>query len=63
MAALELGHLSLADALALTLLAAALGDERWPRLAARWLGRFIVESPAIAINELALGAAAVLRRY
>ena len=30
MAALELGHLSLADALALTLLAAALGDERWP---------------------------------
>ena len=34
-----------------------------PRLDARWLGRFIVESPAITINEAALGAAAVLRRY
>ena len=48
MAALELGHVSLADALALTLLALELDDERAPRLAARWLGRFIVESSTSA---------------
>jgi hypothetical protein len=28
-----------------------LEDERWPRAAARWLGRFLVESPAITISE------------
>jgi hypothetical protein len=60
MAARELGQVSLADALALTLLAAELEDERWPRAAARWLGRFVVESPAITINEAALASAAVL---
>jgi hypothetical protein len=60
MAAHELGHVSLADALALTLLAAELEDERWPRVAARWLARLVIESPAITINEAALAAAAVL---
>jgi hypothetical protein len=60
MAARELGQVSLADALALTLLAAEVEDERWPRAAARWLGRLISESPAITINEAALAAAAVL---
>ena len=40
MAARELGTVSLADALALTLLTAELEDDRWPRAAARWLGRF-----------------------
>jgi hypothetical protein len=59
MAARELGTVSLADALALTLLAAEVGDDLWPRAAARWLGRFIVESPAITIGEAGLAAAAV----
>jgi hypothetical protein len=51
MAARELGTVSLADALPLTLLTAETGDDRWPRGAARWLGRFIIESPAITIGE------------
>jgi hypothetical protein len=45
MTARELGEVSLAVALALTLLTAEVGDDRSPRMAARWLGRFIVESP------------------
>ena len=59
MAARELGTVSLADALALTLLTAELEDDRWPRAAARWLGRFILESPAITIGEVGIAAAAV----
>jgi hypothetical protein len=59
MAARELGNVSLADALALTLLTREVGDDRWPRAAARWLGRFIVESPAMTIGEAGLAAAAV----
>jgi hypothetical protein len=59
MAAHELGNVSLADALALTLLTAEVGDDRWPRAAARWLGRFIVESPAMTIGEAGLAAAAL----
>ena len=47
------------DALALTLLTAELEDDRWPRAAARWLGRFILESPAITIGEVGIAAAAV----
>jgi hypothetical protein len=50
MAARELGNVSLADALALTLLTAEVGDDRWPRSAARWLGRFIAESPACLVG-------------
>jgi hypothetical protein len=59
MAARELGTVSLADALALTLLTVELEDDRWPRAGARWLGRFIVESPAITISEAGLAAAAI----
>ena len=59
MAARELGNVSLADALALTLLTREVGDDRWPRAAARWLGRFIVESPAMTIGEAGLAAAAL----
>jgi hypothetical protein len=59
MAARELGNVSLADALALTLLTAETGDDRWPRAAARWLGRFIIESPAMTIGEAGLAAAAI----
>jgi hypothetical protein len=59
MAARELGTVSLADALALTLPTAETGDDRWPRAAARWLGRFIIEPPAITIGEAGLAAAAI----
>ena len=41
----------------LTLLTAELGDDRWPRAAARWLGRFIGETPAMTIGEAGLAAA------
>jgi hypothetical protein len=60
MAARELGELALPDVLAFCLLVAEFDPERWPRAAARWLERFVVESPAITINEAALAAAAVL---
>jgi hypothetical protein len=46
-------------ALALTLLTAEVGDDRWPRAAARWLGRFIIESPAMTIGEAGLAFAAI----
>ena len=59
MAARELGNVNLADALALTLLTAEVGDDRWPRAAARWLGRFVLESPAITIGEAGLAVAAI----
>jgi hypothetical protein len=59
MAAHELETVSLAEALALTLLTAEVRDDRWPRAAAHWLGRFIVESPAMTIGEAGLAAAAV----
>jgi hypothetical protein len=59
MAARELETVSLADALALTILTAELEDDRWPRAAARRPGRFIVESPARTITEAGLAAAAI----
>jgi hypothetical protein len=59
MAAREMGGLALADALDLCLLLADADPERWPRASARWLGRLIVESPAITLNEAVLAAAAM----
>jgi hypothetical protein len=59
MAAREMGNVSLANALALTLLTVEVGDDRWPRAAARWLGRFILESPAMTIGEVGMAAAAL----
>jgi hypothetical protein len=50
---------SLGNALALLLLMAEFDPERWPRAAARWLGRFIVETSDITLNEAALAAAAL----
>ncbi|HMH46421.1 MAG TPA: hypothetical protein VK538_01790 [Solirubrobacteraceae bacterium] len=61
MAARELGTVSLGNALALTLLTAEVGDDRWPRAGARWLGRFLIESPAITIGEAGLAAAAAVQ--
>jgi hypothetical protein len=59
MAAKELGELALADALDFCLLLAEADPERWPRAAARWLGRLIIESPAITLNEVMLASAAM----
>jgi hypothetical protein len=59
MAARELGNVSLADALALTLFTREVGDDRSPRAAARWLGLFIVDAPAMTIGEAGLAAAAI----
>jgi hypothetical protein len=58
----ELGTLTLADALDLTLLAAEVGDKRWQRLAARWHARFVLETQGIGVAEslLALAAAQAL---
>jgi hypothetical protein len=41
------------------LLLADADPERWPRASARWLGRLILESPAITLNEVVLAAAAM----
>jgi hypothetical protein len=59
MAAREMGELTLADALDFCLLLAGADPDRWPRAAARWLGRLILESPAITLNEVSLAVAAM----
>jgi hypothetical protein len=45
MAAHELDHVTLENALELPMLAAEVGDERWPRLSARRHARFVNETP------------------
>jgi hypothetical protein len=55
-AAHDLPQLSLADALDLTLLVARKDPARYPRLAARWLLRFLEEHPVATIEEAALAA-------
>src|SRR5919204_7067835 len=57
-AAHEVEHVTLANALELTILAAEIGDERWPKLAARWHSRFVEETPGIGAAESALVLAA-----
>lgn len=47
------------DALELTILAAEAGDERWPKMAARWHSRFVDETPEMGASESALVLAAV----
>jgi hypothetical protein len=42
----------------LTILAAEIGDERWPKLAARWHARFVSKTPGIGPPESALVLAA-----
>jgi hypothetical protein len=59
LAAHEMGHLSLADALALTLLIAEAEPKRWPRAAARWHARFVLEAKGIGLDESALVLAAL----
>ena len=59
-AAHDLPRLSLADALDLTLLVARKDAPRYPRLAARWLLRFLEEHPEATIEEAALAAASLV---
>ena len=59
-AARELPQLSLEDALVLTLLVARKDPRRHPRVAARWLLRYLEEDPAATIEEAGLAASALL---
>jgi hypothetical protein len=55
-AARELPRLSLEDALELTLLVARKDHRRHPRIAARWLLRYLEDDPEATIEEAALAA-------
>ena len=55
-AAHDLPHLSLADALDLTMLVARKDPGRHPRIAARWLRLYLDEHPDATIEEAALAA-------
>jgi len=55
-AARELPQLTLLDALELTLLVARKDPARFPRVAARWLARWLEEHPEPTIEEAALAA-------
>jgi hypothetical protein len=58
-AARELKHLTLVDALEMTLLIAEKDRRRYPRAARRWLERFVVETQApIEVVQLAAAALA-----
>jgi hypothetical protein len=59
LAARELQHLNLPDALALALLIADADPDRWPRAAARWHARFVQKARGIDLDESALALAAV----
>jgi hypothetical protein len=54
MAAYELDNVTLANALELSILAAEVRYERWPKLAARWHSRFVDETSGIGAAESAL---------
>jgi hypothetical protein len=56
-AARELPQLSLSDALDLTMLAARKDPRRHPRVAARWLLRYLEECDEATIDEAAMLAA------
>ena len=59
-AARELPQLSLEDALELTLLVARKDPRRHPRVAARWLLRYLEEDPAGTVEEAALAASSLI---
>jgi hypothetical protein len=58
-AAREATFLTLPDALGLLCLYAAAEDPKFPRAAARWLGRLALEKPELGLTELQLAAAAL----
>jgi hypothetical protein len=56
----ELPRLGLADALELTILIARKAPRRHPRVAARWLLRYMEEDDEVTIDELVLAERTVL---
>jgi hypothetical protein len=60
MTAKELPRLGLADALELTLLIARKDPRRHPRVAARWLLRYLEEDDEATIDELAFAASCLV---
>ena len=58
-AAHELGRLTLADALGLTVLLAERDPARYERAAVRWLGRWLLEAGGVELEEAQLVAAAL----
>jgi hypothetical protein len=59
-AAKDLPQLSLVDALELTVLVARTDSRRHPRMAARWLLRFLEEHPAATIEDAGLAASSLI---
>ena len=59
-AAKDLPQLGLADALELTVLVARKDPRRHPRVAARWLLRYLEEDPHATIDEAALAASSLV---
>jgi hypothetical protein len=59
LAAREMGHVPLGDALALVLLYASAGSPKAEPAAVRWLARLALERPGTTIGELQLAAAAL----
>ena len=59
LAAREMGHVPLGDALSLVVLYARAGDPKAEPAAVRWLARLAMERPRTTIGELQLAAAAL----
>jgi hypothetical protein len=51
LAAAELAHIGLSDALAILELMARDGDPRFENAAARWIGRLLTETPPMTLKE------------
>ena len=59
-AAVELGNkVNLVDALSIVLLMAEREDDAFERAATRWLARFVIERPAVGLQDLRLGLVAL----
>jgi hypothetical protein len=59
-AAAELGHkVNLVDALSIVLLMADREDDAFERAATRWLARFVIERPAVGLEDLRFGLVAL----
>ena len=59
-AAAELGHkVNVVDALSIVLLMAERDDDAFERAATRWLARFVVERPAVGLEDLRAGLVAL----
>jgi hypothetical protein len=61
--AADAGKLSLGDALSLLFLMAAKRDRAYEPAALRWTARFLLEVPAVTIEEAQLGLAALATLY